>query len=126
MTVLALEAGKHVYLEKPASFDVNDGKAMVAAQKKRPDLTVAMGTQQRSGQHFIDAKAFIAAGGLGKIAFARAWMSGRRHRVPKVPDTEPPASLDYELWTGPAPYRPPPQNEPEVPRSVPATSPGTA
>jgi len=106
ITVMALEAGKHVYLEKPASFNIDDGKAMVAAQERHPKLVVAMGTQQRSGQHFKDAKAFIDDGGLGKIAFARAWMSGNRHLVNKVSDSKPPASLDYEMWVGPAPYRP--------------------
>jgi len=106
ITVLALEAGKHVFLEKPASFNIADGQAMVAAQKRQPKLTVAIGTQQRSAQHFKDAKAFIDSGGIGKIGFARAWLSGGRHLVKKVPDSDPPKSLDYEMWVGPAPYRP--------------------
>jgi len=87
-------------------FNIDDGKAKVAAQKRHPELTVAMGTQQRSGRHFKDAKAFIDAGKLGKIAFARAWLSGGRHLVKAVPDSDPPASLDYNLWVGPATYRP--------------------
>lgn len=106
MTVMALEAGKHVYVEKPASFNINDGKAMVAAQQRRPSLVVAMGTQQRSGRHFKDAKAFIDGGGLGKIGFARAWMAGNRVIVNRVPDSEPPKGFDYDLWIGPAPMRP--------------------
>lgn len=106
MTVMALEAGKHVFVEKPASFNIDDGKAMVAAQKRHPKLVVAMGTQQRSGQHFKDAKAFIDDGGLGKIALARAWMAGNRVVVPKVPDSDPPKELDYDMWVGPAPMKP--------------------
>jgi len=106
MTCMALEAGKHVFVEKPASFNINDGKAMVAAQQRHPKLVVAMGTQQRSGQHFKDAKAFIDGGGLGKVAFARAWMVGKRVVVKKVPDGDPPAGFDYDLWVGPAPLRP--------------------
>lgn len=106
MTVMALEAGRHVYLEKPASFDINDGKAMVAAQKRHPRLVCGMGTQQRSAGHFISAKQFIDDGGLGKIAFGRAWLSGGRVVVNKVPDTEPPDTLDYDMWVGPAPYHP--------------------
>ena len=106
ITVMALQAGKHVYLEKPASFNINDGKAMVAAQKRHAKFVVAMGTQQRSAQHFKDAKAFIAQGGLGQLGFARAWMSGGRHLVNKVPDSKPPESLDYNRWVGPASYRP--------------------
>ncbi len=106
MTYMALEAGKHVFVEKPASLNINDGKAMVAAQQRHPGLVVAVGTQQRSGQHFKDAKAFIDGGGLGKVAFARAWMVGKRVVVKKVPDGNPPAGFDYDLWVGPAPLRP--------------------
>ena len=106
MTVMALDAGKHVYLEKPASFNIDDGKAMVAAQAKHPDRVIQVGTQQRSGQHFMDAKAFIASGGLGKVAFCRASCISERHTVPIEPDTQPPANLDYEMWVGPAPIRP--------------------
>ncbi|MBN2307318.1 MAG: Gfo/Idh/MocA family oxidoreductase [Candidatus Hydrogenedentes bacterium] len=106
MTVMALDAGKHVYLEKPASFNIQDGKAMVAAQAKHPDRVVQVGTQQRSGQHFMDAKAFIAEGGLGKVAFCRATFITERHTVPVVADSEPPAGLDYPMWIGPAPMRP--------------------
>ena len=106
MTVMALAAGKHVYLEKPASFNIADGKAMLAAHAKHPDLVVQVGTQQRSGAHFQEAKDFIAAGGLGKVAFARATLVGDREVVPIVPDSEPPAGLDYDMWVGPAPMRP--------------------
>lgn len=109
MTVMALEAGKHVYVEKPASFNIDDGKAMVAAGKRHPDLVVAVGTQQRSAPHFKEAKKFISDGGLGKVAFGRAWMSGGRVLVNKVPDVEPPDTLDYKMWVGPGamqPYNP--------------------
>ena len=102
MTVMALDAGKHVYLEKPASFNIVDGKAMVAAQAKHPDQVVHVGTQQRSGQHFMDAKAFIAEGGLGKVAFCRASCLSERHIVKIVPDSDPPSGLDYDMWVGPA------------------------
>ena len=102
----ALAAGKHVYLEKPASFNIRDGQYMVEAQKKHPDRVVLVGTQQRSGPHFHEAKQFIDGGGLGKIAFARAWISHRRDLVPKVPDSAPPATLNYDMWQGPAPEKP--------------------
>ena len=106
ITVLALEAGKHVYVEKPASHTILDGKAMVAAQRKHPTLVVEVGTQQRSGPHFLEAKAFIAAGGLGTVGFARAWFTAHRGTVPIIPDTAPPAGFDYDMWLGPAPFRP--------------------
>ncbi|MHC4798732.1 MAG: Gfo/Idh/MocA family protein, partial [Planctomycetota bacterium] len=107
---MALEAGKHVLLEKPASHNINDGQAMVAAQKKHPKLTILVGTQQRSGQHFKDAKKFIASGVLGKIGLCKAWVTNNRAVVKKVPDSQPPKSLDYNMWLGPAPYRPYNQN----------------
>lgn len=106
LTVMALEAGKHVYLEKPASYNIWDGKAMVAAQKKHPKLTVCVGTQQRSGQHFKDIKQFIDEGNLGKVTFARAWLSGGRHLVGKIPNSEPPKGFNYDLWVGPAAFEP--------------------
>jgi len=106
MTVLALEAGKHVFIEKPASFNIDDGKAMVVAQQRHPRLVVAMGTQQRSGQHFKDARSFIEAGEIGKVAFARAWMVDKRVVVKKVPDSDPPTGFKYDLWVGPAPLHP--------------------
>ena len=106
MTVMALDAGKHVYLEKPASFNIADGKAMVAAQERHHEQIVHVGTQQRSGQHFMDAKAFIASGGLGKVAFCRATFLSERHLVPIVPNSAPPAGLDYDMWVGPAAMRP--------------------
>ncbi len=105
MTVLALDAGKHVYVEKPASYNIGDGRAMMAAQQRHPDLVVHVGTQQRSGQHFRDAKDFIAAGGIGDVAFARAWVTHTREPIARIPDSAPPPTLDYEMWVGPAPMR---------------------
>jgi predicted dehydrogenase len=110
MTVMALDAGKHVFLEKPASFNIEDGKAIVAAQEKHPNLVVAIGTQQRSGAHFHEAKKFIDEGGLGKIAFVRTCKIGRRDILEVIPDSEPPEVLDYDMWLGPAPKRPYNQN----------------
>ncbi len=72
MACMALDAGKHVYVEKPASYNIADGKAMLAAQARHPELQVQVGTMQRSGDHFKEARAFLQSGALGRIAFARA------------------------------------------------------
>ena len=106
MTDLALQAGKHVYLEKPASYNIADGKAMVAAAQKHPAQTLLVGTQQRSAAHFSEAKEFIKSGGLGKIGFARAWCTHDRGVLDAKPDSAPPKTLDYDMWLGPAPQRP--------------------
>ena len=106
MTIMALKAGKHVYIEKPVSYNISEGKAMVAAQRKYPRQTVLVGTQQRSSRHFAEAKQFVDSGALGRIGFARAWITNDQGALPRVPDSDPPASLDYDLWLGPAPYRP--------------------
>ena len=106
MTAMALEAGKHVMIEKPASFNIVDGRAMVAAAKKHPNLVVQVGTQQRSGPHFKEAREFIQSGALGHIGFCRAWVTHTRGEVPIVPDGPPPETLDYDMWLGPAPSVP--------------------
>ncbi|MCA9427882.1 MAG: Gfo/Idh/MocA family oxidoreductase [Candidatus Omnitrophica bacterium] len=106
VALMALDAGKHVYQEKPASYNIEEGKLMVAAQERHPNLVVAMGTQQRSGEHFKDVKQFIDEGGLGRIAFARAVQIHMRHLVPSIPNSEPPKNLNYDLWLGPAAFEP--------------------
>lgn len=106
MTVMALDAGKHVMVEKPASFNVADGRAMLDAAKRHPELVVQVGTQQRSGPHFKEAKEYIDSGELGHIGFCRAWVTHTRAHVPVIPDGPPPETLDYDLWLGPAPEVP--------------------
>jgi predicted dehydrogenase len=71
--IAACEAGKHIYQEKPFSFSIQDGDDMLAAAKKRPELTIQIGTQRRSGSHYSKAKAIIDEGKLGRIMYARAY-----------------------------------------------------
>lgn len=106
ITALALEAGKHVYLEKPATHHFSEGEFLIKAQEAHPKSIILVGTQQRSAPHFADAKAFIQSGGLGKVGFCRAWITSNRDVLAVKPDAAPPETLDYDLWLGPAPNRP--------------------
>ncbi len=106
MTVMALDAGKHVYVEKPFSYNIYDGYAVLQAMKKHPKQVGVVGSQQRSGKHFQEARDFVQSGALGKISFARAGIIHWREPLPRVPDSEPPKTLDYDMWTGPAPLKP--------------------
>ena len=105
-TILACQAGKDVYVEKPLSVAIAEGRAMVIAARKY-DRVVQMGTQQRSAPHYSEAVAYVKSGNLGKIRHVRAWAYlDWKGETPVVPDSDPPPSADYDLWLGPAPKRP--------------------
>jgi predicted dehydrogenase len=106
MTLLSCAAGKDVYVEKPLSLFVREGRWMtdVAQRHKR---VVQVGTQQRSGPHYQKARELIRQGHIGKVVSVR--MGAYRNVMPGFgapPDCDPPAELDYDLWLGPAPRRP--------------------
>ncbi len=103
-TVWACQAGKHVYVEKPVSHNLVEGRRMVEAARKH-DRVVQVGTQRRSGAHFQSAAEFVRSGKLGKVPFAQAWIAGDRKSIGRPPDADPPAGVDYDLWLGPAPER---------------------
>jgi predicted dehydrogenase len=102
--ILACQAGKHVYVEKPCSHNVREGQAMIAAARKY-DRVMQVGIQSRSGRHFAEAMEYLRTGALGKVVFARAWETARQGAVPKQTDTTPPDGVDYDMWLGPAPLR---------------------
>jgi len=104
-TVWACQAGKHVYVEKPISHNLVEGRRMVEAAR-RHNRVVQVGTQRRSGPHFASAVEFVRSGGLGKVPFARTWIAGNRPNIGKMKDSPAPSSIDYDLWLGPAPRRP--------------------
>src|SRR4051794_36089904 len=104
-TIWACQAGKHVYVEKPISHNVFEGRQMVAAARKY-NRTVQVGTQSRSVPHMVEAIEYVKSGKLGKVHMAKAWNSQLRRRVPAQPDGPVPAGLDYAIWQGPAPERP--------------------
>jgi predicted dehydrogenase len=98
--IMAVEAGKDAYCEKPISHDIVEAKAMDGAVKHFNKI-VQVGTWQRSTREFTDAVAYVRAGKLGKVVLCRAWKTDPYH-VGQEATTSPPSSLDYDFWTGPA------------------------
>jgi len=98
----AVEAGKDVYVEKPVGNSIGECRAMVAAQQKY-NKVVQAGQWQRSQQHFKDAVDFVQSGQLGNIRTVKVWCyQGWMKPGPVVPDTAPPAGVNYAGWLGPA------------------------
>jgi predicted dehydrogenase len=105
-TMLACAAGKDVYVEKPLTLFVNEGRWMVDVAR-RYKRVVQVGTQNRSGPNFQRAREFLRAGKLGQMVSAQSMFF--RNTMPGLgnpPDQDPPPELDWEMWLGPAPYRP--------------------
>jgi len=102
----AARAGVDIYVQKPISVDVAEGKAMLAAARKYKRV-VQVGTQRRSTPHLVEARdRFIREGKLGKIGLVEICCYYHMRATENPPDTAPPSYLDYEMWTGPAPMRP--------------------
>ena len=105
-SIHAMKNGIDCYVQKPISLDIVEGQAMLAAARKY-DRVVQVGTQRRSTPHLIKAKEeIIDAGLLGKVSHAEIYCYYHMRAKSNPPDTAPPASLDYEMWTGPAQMRP--------------------
>ena len=105
MAIAGLQAGKHVYVEKPCSHNPAEGELLVAAQKKYGKL-VQMGTQQRSSAYTTEIIEKIHGGLIGRAYFAKAWYSNTRKSIGTGKEAPVPAQLDWDLWQGPAPRRP--------------------
>lgn len=105
MAIRGVEAGKHVYVEKPCSHNPAEGVMLLAAQKKYNKL-VQMGTQQRSSAHTIEIVQKIHSGLIGKAYFAKAWYVNTRKSIGHGKVVPVPATLDWDLWQGPAPRTP--------------------
>jgi predicted dehydrogenase len=105
-TIMACQAGKDVYVEKPLALTIKEGRAMVNAARKYQRV-VQTGSQQRSGEHYARAVELVRGGKLGKIAHITA--GHIRNSMPgfgRYKDEPPPPELDWDMWLGPAPYRP--------------------
>ena len=102
----AVKAGADVYVQKPISVDVVEGQAMVAAARKYGRV-VQVGTQRRSTPHLMEAREqIVKTGRLGKVGLVEVYCYYHMRATENPPDTAPPASLDWEFYTGPAPMRP--------------------
>jgi predicted dehydrogenase len=104
MAILALQAGKHVYVEKPCSHNPGEGALLVRAQQKYGKL-VQMGTQQRSSPHTIEIVDKIHNGLIGRAYAADAWYCNTRKSIGHGKPAPVPATLDWDLWQGPVPRR---------------------
>lgn len=106
IAVRALDAGKHVYVEKPASHVLREGRLLVEAARRNKRI-VQQGTQMRSSEVTAAAAKVLASGTLGEIKMAKAWgVEPRRHHGKRPPDQPVPEGLDWDRWLGPAPARP--------------------
>jgi predicted dehydrogenase len=111
--IWALQAGKDVYLEKPVSHNVWEGRQLVNAAKKYKRVIQA-GTQIRSGEGLREAVQWVQAGNIGKITASRGFCYKRRDSIGKTSGPQPvPATIDYNLWSGPAPLVAPYRNTPK-------------
>ncbi|HAV65058.1 MAG TPA: dehydrogenase [Verrucomicrobiales bacterium] len=104
-TILACQAGKHVYVEKPGSHNPQEAIWMVAAARKH-DRRVQMGNQRRSWDWVQEAVAKVHAGEIGQVTFARTWYNNARPSIGMGKPVAVPDWLDFDAWQGPAPARP--------------------
>jgi predicted dehydrogenase len=105
ITIAAVKAGAHVYVEKPISHTVKEGCAMVRAARETGKV-VQVGTHRRVSPHNVSGREFIRSGKLGKIGMVRAFVHYGGGAEKPERNTEPPQGLDWDLWCGPAPARP--------------------
>ena len=104
-TILACQAGKDVYCEKPLAHRIQEGRAMVQAAEKYKRVT-QMGNLIHAGENYHRVVEIVRSGVLGKISKVRVWMAADRSGLGNPHDSAPPAGCDYDFWLGPAPVRP--------------------
>jgi predicted dehydrogenase len=103
--IWAIQAGKHVYVEKPVSHNVSEGRRLVQAARKHNKLVQA-GTQCRSMSGMREAIEFVRSGKIGEVKLARGLCYKRRPSIGPAGTYKVPETVDYNLWLGPAPYQP--------------------
>ncbi|MBK8966794.1 MAG: Gfo/Idh/MocA family oxidoreductase [Lewinellaceae bacterium] len=102
MTIMGVQAGKHVYVEKPCSHNPREGELLVEAREKYGKV-IQMGTQQRSAPTSIQAIRDIRDGLIGDVYYGKAWYANNRRAIGNGKLAPVPDWLDWELWQGPAP-----------------------
>jgi predicted dehydrogenase len=103
--ILACEAGKDVYVEKPPSHNIAEGRMLIDVAR-RTNRIVQVGTQSRSRPSTIRAIEYVQSGKIGKVLMAKAWNIQMRADIGHAPDGPVPSGVDYETWLGPAPWIP--------------------
>jgi predicted dehydrogenase len=103
--ILAADAGKHVYVEKPCSHNIREGRLMIEAARRNKRV-MQVGTQRRSSEFAQKGVQALRDGAIGEVLVAKVWNSQLRRNIGHGKQAEPPAHLDFDLWTGPAPARP--------------------
>jgi predicted dehydrogenase len=103
--ILACQAGKHVYVEKPCSHNIREGRLLVEAAR-RYDRVVQHGTQARSNHLIADAVQMLRDRVIGTVLAAKAWNIQRRGSIGRAAPSDPPPGVDYDMWVGPAPFVP--------------------
>lgn len=103
--ILACEAGKHVYVEKPCSHNFRESQLLMRAAE-RNGVVVQHGTQQRSREFAQSAMAMLHEGMIGDVLMAKAWNIQKRSNIGRQKPSAPPAEIDYDTWVGPAAWLP--------------------
>ncbi|MDR3674707.1 MAG: Gfo/Idh/MocA family oxidoreductase [Acidobacteriota bacterium] len=103
--ILACQAGKDIYIEKPLTQTIHDGQLVRDAVRKYKRIA-QVGTQRRSAPYYQGAIEYLKTGKLGKICEINTWECQLRPTIGNPPDSDPPATVDYDVWLGPAPKRP--------------------
>lgn len=103
--ILACAADKHVYVEKPCSHNIREGRLMIEAGR-RSNKVMQVGSQSRSTTVLREGVQRVLDGAIGEVLVAKAWNSQKRADIGHMKPSEPPAGFDYDMWVGPAPMRP--------------------
>ena len=104
--LLALAAGKHVYVEKPCSHNIREGRLLADAAAAAPKLVIAHGTQARATPGIIEAMQMLHEGAIGDVLIAKCWNYQQREDIGRQQPSAPPPHVDYDAWVGPAEWAP--------------------